>query len=173
MPGWPAELAWRQKVAAFWSISWPAWLGSILIVGLVTSPFPVDRLETNIPKIALVGHITFFTIQMLLTRRLVRKKYRTFRIRAVRDGGDADGGLSWREAGTVWLYIFAPQIIVELALSFFLLVGGGRVPPETSGGVSSLALWLEFVLVGPYAVDLALRRKYPGFSFQTYALRHI
>jgi hypothetical protein len=38
-PGWQISLAWRQKVAAFWSISWPAWIGSFVLVMLLTSGY--------------------------------------------------------------------------------------------------------------------------------------
>ena len=54
-PGWEISIAWRQKVAAFWSISWPAWIGSMgLVIGL-TSGYSVDLLQDNFSVIAQSG----------------------------------------------------------------------------------------------------------------------
>src|ERR1700693_2029555 len=77
-PGWEISLAWRQKVAAFWSISWPAWVGSMGLVILLTSGYSVNLLQDNFSVIAPCGNLRFFAIQVLLTRRLVRKNYRSF-----------------------------------------------------------------------------------------------
>jgi len=83
-PGWEISIAWRQKVAAFWSISWPAWIGSMgLVIGL-TSGYSVDLFQDNFSVIALGVNLAFFAIQALLTRRLVRKNYRSFRLYVVR-----------------------------------------------------------------------------------------
>ncbi|MEO7144211.1 MAG: hypothetical protein ABI165_12010, partial [Bryobacteraceae bacterium] len=52
VPGWQINLAWRQKVAAFWSITWPAWAGSLALVTFLTSGYSVDLLENNFSIIA-------------------------------------------------------------------------------------------------------------------------
>src|SRR5262245_3674897 len=70
-PGRAISLAWRHKVAAFWSISWPAWIGSMGIVILLTSGYSIDLLEDNFSMMALAGNFTFFAIQALLIGRLV------------------------------------------------------------------------------------------------------
>jgi len=116
-PGWEISIAWRQKVAAFWSISWPAWIGSMgLIIGL-TSGYSVDLLQDNFSVIALGGNLAFFAIQALLTRRLVRKNYRSFRLYVVRDDGSKSRNLSIREAVSVWLWILWPQLALLLLMS--------------------------------------------------------
>ena len=76
-PGWEISIAWRQKVAAFWSISWPAWIGSMGLIILFMNGFSVDPLQDNFSTIALGGNLVFFPIQALLTRRLVRKNSRS------------------------------------------------------------------------------------------------
>src|SRR5258708_2360894 len=80
LPGWPIQLAWTQKIAAYWSISWPALASSALLVFLITKDYSVDRLLENQNFVAIGSGLFFFLIQALLTRRLVRKDYRTFRI---------------------------------------------------------------------------------------------
>ena len=43
---WPAiELAWRQNIAAFWSISWPAGSAAILVFSLALGYAPNDQME--------------------------------------------------------------------------------------------------------------------------------
>ena len=116
-PGWEISLAWRQKIAAFWSISWPAWIGSMGLVILLTSGYSVDLLQDNLSVIALGGNLAFFAIQALLTRRLVRKNYRSFRVYVVRDDGSKSRNLSIREAVSVWLWILGPQFALLLLVS--------------------------------------------------------
>src|SRR5713226_549454 len=59
-PGWQINLAWRQKVAAYWSISWPAWAVSFTLSFLVTIFFSFDAVARYIPMIALGGNLAFF-----------------------------------------------------------------------------------------------------------------
>ena len=163
-PGWEISLAWRQKVAAFWSISWPAWIGSMALVILLTSGYSVDLLQDNFSVIALGGNLAFFGIQALLTRRLVRKNYRSFRVYVVRGDGSKSRNLSIREAGSVWLWILGPQFALLLLVSVVVWFWGAKLPSDTVGGFSSMSLWLRFLVIGPYAVGLALRQKYPTFQ---------
>src|SRR5260370_16315609 len=47
-PGWEISIAWRQKVAAFWSISWPAWIDGIshwVDERILSRPFPGQLLR--------------------------------------------------------------------------------------------------------------------------------
>ena len=163
-PGWQINLAWSQKVAAYWSISWPAMVGSFTIVMWVRSAFPV---------IALGGNLVFFGIQAVLTRRLVRKNYRSFRVGILRDDGRPGRRLSMREAGRVWLWILGPQLALLLTASVVASWYGAKAPPETLRLITSLSLWLKFLLIGPYAVDLALRVRYPGFRLQPMGIRYM
>ena len=172
-PGWEISIAWRQKVAAFWSISWPAWIGSMgLVIGLM-SGYSVDLLQDNFSVIALGGNLAFFTIQALLTRRLVRKNYRSFRVYVVRDDGSKSRNLSIREAVSVWLWILWPQLALLLLVSVVVWFWGARLPPDTVRRFSSMSLWIRFLVIGPYAVGLALRPKYSAFRLEAHGFRYV
>jgi hypothetical protein len=106
-PGWEITLPWAQKIAAFWSISLPALLGSLGVGILCTRAFSGDAVYANRSLIALAGYLAFFAFQSLLTRRLVRKDYRSFRLHVVRDDGSKSRSLTIPEAVTVWLWISA------------------------------------------------------------------
>jgi hypothetical protein len=172
-PGWEISLAWRQKVAAFWSISWPAWIGSLGLLILFTSGYSVDLLQDNFSLIALGGNLAFFAIQALLTRRLVRKDYRSFRLYVVRDDGSKSRSLSLRQAVSVWLWILGPQLALLLLVSLAVWFCGTKLPPDTVRGFSSLSVWLRFLVVGPYAVGLALRSEYPAFRLEAHGFRYV
>ena len=172
-PGWEISLAWRQKVAAFWSISWPAWIGSMGLVILLTSGYSVDLLQDNFSVIALGGNLAFFAIQALLTRRLVRKNYRSFRVYVVRDDGSKSRNLSIREAVSVWLWILGPQFALLLLVSVVVWFWGAKLPSDTVRGFSSMSLWLRFLVIGPYAVGLALLPKYPTFRLEAHGFRYV
>jgi hypothetical protein len=172
-PGWPIKLAWRQKVAAYWSISWPSWVASFIMAFGLTSRYRVDELPAHLPVIALAGHLAFFVIQAVLTRRLVQKNYRSFRVGVLCENGQQDRRLSMREAGSVWLWILGPQLALLLIASVLVWWYGAKLPPETVRSISSLSLWLRFLVVGLYAVDLALRVNYSGFRLQAYGYRYV
>jgi hypothetical protein len=169
-PGWEITLAWRQKVAAFWSISWPAWIGSIGLVIWLLGEDWID--DDNFSVIAIGGNLVFFAIQALLTRRLVRKNYRTFRLYVVRDGSKSRN-LSRGEAFSIWLWILGPQIALLLLVSVAVSVWGGKLSQETIGALSSMSQWLRLLVIGPYAVDFALRRKYSNFRLAAHGFRYI
>lgn len=171
-PGWQISLAWSQKVAAFWSISWPAWIGSMGLIALLTSGYSVELLRDNFSLIALGGNLTFFVIQAFLTRRLVRKNYRSFRVYVVRGDGSRSRNLSMREAISVWLWVLGPQLALLLLVSVVLGFWGAKLPPDTVRAFSSLSLWLRILVIGPYAVGLALRAKYPAFRLEAHGFRY-
>ena len=172
-PEWSINLAWRQKVAAYWLITWPASVGSFTVAVLLTSLYPIDDPVDNFPLIGLAGHLSFFGIQVVLTRRLVRKDFRSFRVGVLRKDGQGSRTLSRRETGMVWLWIFGPQLALLLTASVVFGWYAAGLQAETVSGISSLLVWLRFLVIGPYAVDLALRAKYPGFRLQAYGYRHI
>src|ERR1051326_2504589 len=103
---WEIEPAWRQMGAAYWSISWPAWILSFIPTMIWLS----GPLTTNAWVASLVGYVTFMAVQATLTRRLVRKNYRSFRVHVVRDDGESSRKLSIRESHLVWLRILSPQV---------------------------------------------------------------
>lgn len=172
-PGWKIRLAWRQKIAAFWSISWPAWISSMGLVTLLTSGYSVELLQDNFSIVALGGNLAFFAIQALLTRRLVRKNYRSFRVYVVRDDGSKIRNLSIREAVSVWLWMLGPQFALLLLVSVVVRFWGAMLPSDTVRGFSSMSLWLRFLVIGPYAVGLALRAKYPAFRLEAHGFRYV
>jgi len=172
-PGWQINLAWRQKVAAYWSISWPASIASFTMALLVTSFYTFDDLARHLSVITLAGNLAFFAIQAILTRRLVRKNYRSFRVEVLRNDGERRRTLSVREGGRVSLWIVGPQLAFFLTASLIVWVYGAKLPIELVRLISSSSLWLRFLVVGPYAVDLALRAKYSGFRLQTFGFRYV
>lgn len=161
-PGWHIKLTWGQKVAAYWSISWPAWVASFILVDLFRDSVFVIPLK----------NLAFFGVQAVLTHRLVRKNYRSFRVDVVRDDGQRSRRLSMREATMVWLWILAPQLAFILILSVVFWGYRAKLPPEIVRGIPSWSVLLEFLVVGPYAVDLALRAKYAGFRLEPYGWRN-
>src|SRR5258706_4077407 len=135
-PGWQINLAWRQKLAAYWSISWLAWVASFTVGVLFTSFYSFDDLARHLPMIALAGNLAFFSIQAVLTRRLVRKNYRSFRVGILRDDGRRSRRLSMREATMVWLWILGPQLALLLISSVIFGWYVANLPPETVGPIS-------------------------------------
>jgi hypothetical protein len=160
-------------LAAFWSISWPAWILSVVIVILSTSGYSVDVLQYNLSLLAIGGNLVFFAVQALLTRRLVRKNYRSFRLYVVRDHGSTSRDLSMREAFAVWRWILWPQLALLLLTSVVVWLWGANLPPDSSHSLSSLSQWLRFGVVGPYGLGLALRRQYPDFRLRAHGFRYV
>jgi hypothetical protein len=161
VPGWPIiSLAWRQKVAAYWSISWPAWIG-FCALGVSSPPYLAYYL------------LAFFGIQAILCRRLVRKNYESFRVYVIREDGGKGRSLSMAEGLVIWLWIFAPQF------AFFVIFNMGAeqaskfLPDMMVVLLLPLLFLLLFLAVGPYAVGLAMRRGYHAFRLQAYSLRYL
>jgi hypothetical protein len=167
-PGWDIDLTWRQTTAAYWSISWPA-----LIVSFAAVSYSLANLTTHYFAAAVVGQIAFFSAQAVLTPRLFRKKYRTFRIYAIRHDGERSRRLSLLEILQVWLCIMGTELAFVTVTSLVLFLFQNKLPAETIRSLSSLSLWLRFLLVGPYAVGFALRIRYAGFRLQATGLRYI
>jgi hypothetical protein len=80
--GWPLiSLAWRQKLAAFWSIAWPGALASFVLVSFLGSLLSRAGLpgEAGRPSLllAIAGNLLFLLLQGILVPRLIRKRYRS------------------------------------------------------------------------------------------------
>jgi hypothetical protein len=172
-PGSEINLAWRQKLAAYWSISWPAWVASLVLVFWLTSNYSLNDIENHRTAISLGGNLAFFATQLVLTRRLAGKNYRSFRVYVVHSGDRRFRSLSMREASLVWLQILWPQLALLLATSLVVWWYGDKLQPETMRAIPSLSQWLRMLVVGPYAVAVALRVKYPGFRLQAYGYRYV
>jgi hypothetical protein len=172
-PGWAISLAWRQSLAAYWSISWPAWVASLVLALVVTSPYSAKDLQGHLSAVSLVRTLAFFGIQAALTHRLVRKNYRSFRVYVIRQEEQRGRRLSIREAGKVWLRILWPQLVFLLISALILWWCRDRLQPSTLRALSTLSEYLLLLAVGPFAVSLALRVRYPAFRLQAYGYRYI
>ena len=170
---WQIHLAWRQKVAAYWSISWPAWVVSFTLTILLTATYSLDQSKDYAPRISLAATGIFYIFQAMLTQRLVRKNYRSFRVVVIRDGDQHSRRLSKQEAGLVWLRILWPQLAWLLFGSVIVGWFGPQLPDQATRGISALAQWLQLLVIGPYAIALALRARYTGFQLQAYGHRVI
>lgn len=172
LPSWRINLAWRQQLAAFWAISWPALLASFVNTFLINAFIPFRNLMGDLRVLSITAGVSFFAVQAMLVPRLVRKNYRTFRIVVARENEQESGDLSVGEALRVWLWILSPQL--ALLLITYLATGwyGSRLPPETIRSISSLSLWLRFLAVGPYSISMALGAKYPGFRLVAHGFRY-
>jgi hypothetical protein len=162
-PGWRITMGWSQRLAAYWSISWPAWTGATVLGYLFLMKHAVP--------LRLASTVVFFCLQCLLTLRLTRKKYRSFRIHALR-GSEPGAPLSLGEAGLVWLWTAGPQVAFVLSVSVLAAWYGPKLLPEVLRGLLVWANVAQIVLVGPYAVGLAMRASYRGFRLQGYGLRY-
>ena len=120
--------------------------------------------------IFLLDSTVFFCFQAALTPRLVRKKYRSFRIYVVRVGGARSRRLTLRETVLVARCIWAPQVAFYFA---FGLIGMfvRKLGPEAANSINGLGIWLRFLAIGPFAIWFAVRAKYPGFRLQGCGLR--
>ena len=163
--------AWRQKVAAYWSITWPAWIGAAVLAFFITA-FS-RNLRSSIVVMSVVENVFFFSIQAILTGRLVRKTYQSFRIYVVREDGNREQRFSASEAISVWLWIFWPQLAFYLLMSTVGWLMGHSLTADPLRRISTVALWGRFLVVGPYALDLALRVKHAGFRLETCGFRYV
>jgi hypothetical protein len=170
-PGWNINLTWSQTLAAYWSISWPAFVGSYIAVMIFTNHFSLADLARRSSAVFLIGQLGFFCAQAILTPRLVRKHYRSFRIYAIRNDGPRRRSLSLKETVLVWLYLLAPQLAFLIALAIIAALFGRKLGSANVQNISTLAQWLRFLVVGPFAIGFAVRARYPGFRLQACGLR--
>ncbi|MGC4050484.1 MAG: hypothetical protein QM757_13995 [Paludibaculum sp.] len=130
-------------------------------------------LKSELSAASATAFLAYFGAQALLTRRLFRKKFRTFRLAVVRDDGSRTSEPSWSEAYLVWLWIFGPQLALTLALSVLLRFYGHRLAPELLRSLNSISMWLRFLVIGPYAIHLALGARYNGFKVQAFSYKRM
>ena len=172
--GRPAiNLAWKQKMAAFWSIWWPSATASLLVMLAITAARPLDLLELEASRIRFAGRILSVFCQVFFVPRLVRKKYSTFRVGVLRDGILSSPALSMSETVQVALRIIWPQAAV-IALEVLVQIWFGSSPHRSAVRlVSPICYLARFFVVGPYALSFALRAHYRGFRLETYGQRDI
>lgn len=140
---------------------------------LLTSGFPIDQVQNNLSSLALGSNLLFFVTQALLTGRLVRKNYRSFRVYVVRHDGEKSRTLSMREIVSVWLWIFWPQCAFVLITSVIILFWDESLAADTVRGLSSWSLLIRHLVVGPYAVGFALRAQYKAFRLEAHGFRYV
>jgi hypothetical protein len=165
----PIQLAWRQKVAAFWSIFW---LPTIAWFFLVTV-LPFDKVAAHPVAISWAGHLLFFLAQAIIIRRLIRKKYATFRVAVMRDGAPAGPTLSGQEAVQVAMRVALPQILFLVLMSLLAGLLSRNPDPSVSKALSTISLWGRVLAVGPYSVQYGLNAKYRKFELQAFGQRYI
>ncbi len=155
-------------MAAYWSISWPALIVSVLLASMMTD---INSVGGRHFASVITGFFGFFGAQAVLAQRLIRKHYRSFRIYVIRDDGQQGHKLSWREIGLVSLCIVGFQL--AFIVLWLVVVYASDLAPERMSAASTLELWFRFFVSGPYAIGLALRIRYPGFRLQTSGFRYI
>jgi hypothetical protein len=171
---WQIRLAWRQKMAAYWSIAWPAEIGWFLALAALTSRYATpEEVTQHVGSINLFAYLSFFAIQALLVRRLVRKNYRSFRIYVIFPDGSHARRFSPRQNSLVALWVLGFQVGFITALLLMTLVFRDQLPLQILKSASSIELWLRLFIAGPYSVALALRVRYPGFRLQASGFRYI
>ena len=163
----PIELGWGQKLAAFWSIAWPAHMtvfGAVLLLAVFRSS---DAAPVGIWS-GLLGAVLYLSALPLWVHRLVQKRYRSFRIAVERPDGTNSNQLSMRESLEVAVPIIALQGLYVLALSAVFSLLGGRFDAQTSKDLQTLAIWGRILIVGPYAMRWAI-----AFRYESFACRHM
>ncbi|HYL75183.1 MAG TPA: hypothetical protein VEU96_13315 [Bryobacteraceae bacterium] len=170
---WPAStLAWRQQVAAFWSIAWPS-----LIVAFILFTFGLGRVSADQPlRLFFVGTMAkaaYLVVQGLLTVRLVRKRYRSFRIEVERNDGTSSRRLLAEEVVLAWLQIIWPQVLLGVLLDLVVLLLGDNLEELTVRALSSVSIWGNIFVAGPFGVYMATKMKFRGFRLRVYGQRYI
>jgi hypothetical protein len=171
-PGAEISVDWGQKIAAFWAISWPAWIAVMAATFLFNGFTSQNLLQTHRTAMTWGVKAAFFVFQAFFTRRLVRKNYRSFRVYVVTPDGTQVRRLSFRQAISVLLWIVAPQAAVMVSMSVVFGFWGAQLSEEVRQQINSIFLWLQFLLIGPYGVGLALSARYRGFRLQPRSVRN-
>ena len=171
---WPAiNLAWRQRVAASWSITWPCWLLSFLVIFFVPVVYARGESAGHLQAASVIAAVVFFLTQALLVPRLVKKQYRTFRVTAIREDGQSVHGLSAYETLSIWLRIVWPQVVFLLAIFIITSWPTYHLDAPTRNSINSLSLWLRILVIGPASIQIAMQAKYSGFHLQAHGQRYI
>ncbi|HJZ97636.1 MAG TPA: hypothetical protein VKE70_14100 [Candidatus Solibacter sp.] len=152
------ELSWSQKLAASWSVVWPGFLCSMMIVLTISSNWSLEKLEHQSFWLGIVAAITYLAAQIPFASRLVRKRYRSFRIVAESAEGVDMGRLALRGALPVAVCLLVPQAVFIVATSSVLSLFAYRLDAQTYQSLGSLSLWLRILVVGRTRLALLYRR---------------
>jgi len=161
-----------QELAASWSIWWPCWVASFLLValipGVVLNETALKYLLQNTAVLVLTGNLIILVAQCVLPFRLVRKNYRSFWIGVLHEGEPLKRSFSLSEQARVSLQIlWLHQAFLVAAFLFFFWITD-RVPDETVRSLNSFAQLFRILVVGPAAIRWAIYANYPGFRLQAY-----
>jgi hypothetical protein len=170
---WPAiTLAWRQQVAAFWSIAWPS-----LVVAFLLFTFGLDHVSADQPLrvffLGMTAKAAYLIFQGLLTIRLVRMRYRSFRIEVERNDGTSSRRLLANEVFLAWLQIIWPQVLLGVLLDLLVLLLGDNLEELTIRALSSVSIWGNIFVAGPFGVYMATKMKFRRFRLRVYGQRYI
>lgn len=167
----PIDLAWRQKLAAYWSVCWPSLLVMFIVGVGLSSTWSLDQLSQHELLLSIASNSAFFVCQVLLVRRIVRKRFRTFEVRVLRDAEGDRPGLSGNEVAAIAVRLVWPQVAFLVAFSAVLWISQNANPEVIRLG--SLGLWLRVLVVGPCATSYAIQANHPRFRLQAYGLRYV
>jgi hypothetical protein len=127
------------------------------VVGLRTHPVFVDVF------VGMASALFFLLCQLTLVRRMVRKKYRSFRLEVVRPSRPEAATLTIVEAARIWLKIIWPQVCFYVAVWLVEFWLGNRLSADTTRAIPTLAQWGLILVIGPFGVHRAVTSKYPTF----------
>ena len=172
-PEWPPiYLAWRQKVAAYWSIAWPSGVVSSVLIYLLTLSWSADAPIVVFQLAGILAYFLYLIAQAFFVRRLVRKRYRSFRIEVARKGANCEPELSMAEIMKIWFQLAWPQAALYFLVAAIAVWFSARNPQGAFGG-SGLFLPLNMLVVGPTAAGHAIRKHYPGFHLLAYGQKFV
>ena len=164
----PIELGTGQSIAAYWSISWPSIAASLLVCLVQWVPVSLHPIGGIIAPLNLVSSVLCFSCQALLITRLTSKTFKTFFICVVREGDPPRRAMLPAEIGSVCLRVLWPQIAFLTAASFKMFYFGEYLSAGAISSMSAIALAVQFLIVGPFAIQWALKARYPGFRLQAF-----
>jgi hypothetical protein len=158
-------LHWNRLLAASWSISWPCWIASIAFVAVAQETKSGYAFLLNPLNRFLVSQAIMLVGPGLLLFRLVRKRYRSFRIRVLHDGAESDSRLTFSEQLQLWFQWIFPQLMFVLAMQ---LVSSVSLSAGATEVLNELAIGIRFLIVGPLSIRRVVMAKYSGFRLQAY-----
>lgn len=166
-------LAWRQRVAAFWLLAWPSWLISFVLLMFLTTAWTVVGLRKHAELLAWASALSFLLCQAVFVPRMLRKRFRSFRLDVLRKDGSSSATLSASEIARVWWKIILPQIVFLLAVWLLQVLLRDRLSADTARTIPTLSLWCRVLAVGPFGIYCAVPADYPGFWLKAFGQRSV
>jgi hypothetical protein len=171
---WPTiTLAWRQRVAAFWLLAWPSWLISFVLLMVLTTGWTALGPRTHAEVLAWASALSFLLCQGIFVPRMLRKRYRSFRLEIVRKSGSGTPTLTTAEVARVWLRIVWPQVAFLVAVWFLQFSLADHLNADTIRVIPTLSLWGRILVVGPFGIYSAVPADYPEFRLEALGQRFV